>query len=87
MQARVMTQEFQRAKDILGSERKAVFALAGGDLKDDQGNLKSWAEVKADKENFTKSWYIQPSSDAKRRDEINNLVAMYEAERKRIRGF
>lgn len=87
MQARVATQEFQRAKDILGSERKAVFALAGGDLRDEQGNIKSWAEVKRDKENFTKSWYIQPSTDAKRRDEINTLVALYEAERKRIRGF
>lgn len=87
MQARVTTQEFQRAKDILGSERKAVFALAGGDLRDNQGNIKSWAEVKRDKENFTKSWYIQPSTDAKRRDEINTLVASYEAERKRIRGF
>lgn len=86
MQARVLTQEFQRAKDILGSDRKAIFALAGGDIRDDQGNIKSWAEVKKDKENFTKNWFIQPSNDARIREEVNALVALYNAERRRIRG-
>ena len=82
----MLTQEFQRAKDILGSDRKAIFALAGGDIRDDQGNIKSWAEVKKDKENFTKNWFIQPSNDAKIREEVNALVALYNAERRRIRG-
>lgn len=86
MQARVATQEFQRAKDILGSERKAIFALVGGKLRDEHGHIKSWSEVKQDRENFMKRWFIQPSSEAKTRDEINALVAMYEAEYKRIRG-
>lgn len=87
MQARVLNQEFQRAKNILGSERKAVFALAGGDLRDSNGIIKSWAEVKQDKEAFMKDWFIQPSEDATRRDKINTLVSNYDKLYNNIRGI
>lgn len=86
MQARVLNQEFQRAKDVLGNERKAVFALAGGDIRDENGIIKSWEEVKQDKEAFRKNWYIQPSEDAAKRDEINTLVSNYNSYYNNIRG-
>jgi hypothetical protein len=87
MQARVLNQEFQRAVDILGSERKAIFALAGGKLGNNTDDApKSWREIKADKENFTKNWFLRPSGNAKEREAINELVAKYDSEYRRIRG-
>jgi hypothetical protein len=38
-QNRVLVHEFQRANDLLGSERKAIFALAGGDLRTPEGEV------------------------------------------------
>lgn len=87
MQARVLATEFQRANDILGSERKAVYALAGGKLIDENGSVKSWAEIKKDNENFMKQWFIKPSSDEKERNQINAIVAMYNSEYNRLRRF
>jgi hypothetical protein len=87
MQARVLNQEFQRAVDILGSERKAIFALAGGKLGNNTDDApRSWREIKADKENFTKNWFLRPSGNAKEREAINELVAKYDSEYRRIRG-
>ena len=87
LQARVLVQEFQRAKDILGNERKAIFALAGGKMVDQDGIIKSWAEIKQDRNNFIKSWFIQPSDNATDRNEINTIVARYNAECKKLRGI
>lgn len=86
MQARVLIQEFQRAQDLLGSERKALYALAGGNLIDNKGNLKNWKEIKADKESFFKDWYIRPSQDTKERDIINTRIAQYNAFYQNING-
>lgn len=87
MQARVLVTEFQRANDILGSERKAIYALAGGKLVDENGSIKSWTEIKKDTENFMKQWFIKPSSDEKERNQINAIVAMYNSESNRLRRF
>lgn len=87
MQARVLATEFQRANDILGSERKAVYALAGGKLIDENGSVKSWAEIKKDNENFMKQWFIKPSSDEKERNQINAIVEMYNSEYNKLRRF
>ena len=87
MQARVLATEFQRANDILGSERKAIYALAGGKLTDENGSIKSWVEIKKDTENFMKQWFIKPSSDEKERNQINAIVAMYNSESNRLRRF
>lgn len=77
LQARVLNQEFQRAIDLLGSEGKAIYALAGGDVTDEEGNVRSWKEVKADKEAFMKKWFIKPSSDDKQRKKVNDIIAKY----------
>lgn len=86
LQARVLNQEFQRARDLLGSEGKAIYALAGGDVTDEEGNVRSWKEVKADKEAFMKKWFIKPSSDNKKRDQVNKLVAQYNKVQQRMEG-
>lgn len=77
MQGRVLLQEYQRAKDLLGSARKAVFALAGGSMLDEEGNVKSWKEIKADDEAGLKGWFIKPSLDAVERNRINGIVARF----------
>lgn len=76
-QARTLIHEFQRAKDVLGTDRKAVFALAGGELKTEAGEVKSWQDIKADEEAYAKEWYISPSSDATKRNAINEVLAMF----------
>lgn len=86
LQARVLNQEFQRARDLLGSEGKAIYALAGGDVTDEEGNIRSWKEVKADKEAFMKKWFIKPSSDNKKRNQVNKLVAQYNKAQQRMEG-
>jgi hypothetical protein len=87
LQARVLTQEFQRATDILGNERKAIYALVGGQMADDKGEIKTWSEIKQDKENFTKNWFISPTLDDKKRSEVNALVSMYNTICSRNRGL
>lgn len=87
LQARVLAQEFQRAVDLLGSESKAVYALGGGQMKTDSGEVKTWAEIKADKEAFMKNWFIRPSENKRKRDELNALLAMYHDEVRRTRGY
>lgn len=87
LQARVLAQEFQRAIDLLGSEEKAVFALGGGQMKTEEGEVKTWAEVKADKDAFMKDWFIKPSENKREREELNALLAMYQDEVRRIRGY
>lgn len=77
MQGRVLLQEYQRAKDLLGSARKAVFALAGGSMLDEDGNVKSWKEIKADDEAGLKGWFIKPSLDTAERNRINGIVARF----------
>lgn len=87
LQARVLAQEFQRAMDLLGSENKALFALGGGQMRTDNGEVKSWAEIKADKDAFMKDWFMKPSENKRERDEINALLAMYQNEVRKIRGY
>ena len=87
LQSRVLAQEFQRAIDILGNERKAVYALMGGQMADEHDNIKTWDEIKRDKENFTKNWFIKPTTDDKKREEVNTLVAMYNTVYNQIRGI
>ena len=87
LQSRVLAQEFQRAIDILGNERKAVYALMGGQMADEHDNIKTWDEIKKDKENFIKSWFIKPTTDDKKREEVNTLVAMYNKVYNQIRGI
>lgn len=87
LQARVLAQEFQRAVDLLGSESKAVYALGGGQMRTDSGEVKTWAEIKADKEAFMKNWFIRPSENKRKRDELNALLAMYHDEVRRTRGY
>ena len=77
LQARVLNQEFQRALDILKTEGKAIYALAGGEVTDEEGNIRTWSELKKDKEAFMKKWFIQPSQDSKKRDRINGIVSKY----------
>ena len=78
LQNRVLVHEFQRATDLLGSERKAIFALAGGDLRTPEGEVKSWKDIKSDDMAYEKEWYISPSADDKRRDTINKVLAMFD---------
>lgn len=78
LQNRVLVHEFQRATDLLGSERKAIFALAGGDLRTPEGEIKSWKEIKSDDMAYEKEWYISPSADDKRRNTINEVLAMFD---------
>jgi soluble lytic murein transglycosylase-like protein len=78
LQNRVLVHEFQRATDLLGSERKAIFALAGGDLRTPEGEIKSWKEIKSDDMAYEKEWYIAPSADDKRRNTINEVLAMFD---------
>lgn len=87
MQARVLQQEFQRAFDILGSETKAIYALAGGTLKNNLGEVKTWHEIKADRENFMKRYFIQPSSNNKERTAINSQVQLFIALCNKFRGI
>ncbi len=87
LQARVLNQEFQRALDILKSEGKAIYALAGGEVTDEEGNIRSWSELKKDKEAFMKKWFIQPSTDSKKRDKINSIVNKYQQVHKFIKGI
>jgi hypothetical protein len=77
-QNRVLVHEFQRANDLLGSERKAIFALAGGDLRTPEGEVKSWKDIKSDDMAYEKEWYIAPSADDKRRNTINEVLAMFD---------
>lgn len=86
LQARVLNQEFQRAIDVLGSEGKAIYALAGGDVTDEEGNIRSWKEVKEDGEAFLKQWFIKPSSDNKKRNNVNKLVAQYQEAYSKVKG-
>ena len=86
LQARVLNQEFQRAIDVLGSEGKAIYALAGGDVVDEEGNVRSWKEVKEDQEAFLKKWLIKPSSDDKKRKKVNNVIAKYNKAYDLVRG-
>lgn len=78
LQNRVLVQEFQRASEILGTERKAVYALAGGSFRDMQGKVKTWKEIKADKDAFMKDWFLRPEPDTSLRKKINNAVAEYD---------
>lgn len=78
LQNRVLVHEFQRATDLLGSERKAIFALAGGDLRTPEGEVKSWKDIKSDDMAYEKEWYISPSADDKRRNTINQVLAMFD---------
>lgn len=87
MQSRVLTQEYQRAIDILGSSNKAVYALAGGSLISNNNEIKSWSEIKQDKESFRKTWYIKPSNNDKERSLTNALVAQYNKNYNRLRGL
>ena len=87
MQARVLDQEFQRAEDILGSINKAIYALAGGTLKDNNGKIKTWDEIKQDKENFMKRYFIQPSSDNKTRNIVNQQVQTFTNLCRKFRGI
>ena len=73
--------------DLLGSENKALFALGGGQMRTDNGEVKSWAEIKADKDAFMKDWFMKPSENKRERDEINALFAMYQNEVRKIRGY
>lgn len=77
MQARVLTQEYQRAEDVLGSARKAVFALAGGNMVDSQGRIRSWEEIKRDKEAYREKWFIKPAADAAQRNQINSIISRF----------
>lgn len=86
LQNRVLVQEFQRGMDLLGSERKAVYALAGGEFSDEDGNIKSWKEIKADKEAFMKNWFIRPVGDKAKRDKANKIVSNYDIIRHRLGG-
>ena len=86
LQARVLNLEFQRAIDILGSSYKAIYALAGGQVRDERGNIKTWQQVKEDKESFMRSWVIHPSEDKKQRDIANAFVESYQRYYGRLRG-
>lgn len=86
LQARVLNLEFQRAIDILGSDKKAIYALAGGNVIDDKGNVKSWKEVKADRDAYMKQWFIKPSENARERDIANAFVESYQKYYGRLRG-
>lgn len=86
MQARVLNQEFQRANDLLGSERKAIYAIAGGTLVDEKGKVKSWSEIKEDKDAYMKNWYIKPTGTDQEISEINAMVEQYERTYARLRG-
>lgn len=86
LQARVLNQEFQRAQDILGSERKAIYAISGGTLAEKNGERKTWAEIKKDKEAYLKEWFIKPELDDTIRNKVNQTVATYDAEYRRLRG-
>ena len=86
LQARVLNQEFQRAIDMLGSENKAIYALAGGDVTDEEGNIRSWKEIKKDKEAFLKKWFIKPSSDIKKRNNVNKIVEQYQKALHTVKG-
>lgn len=87
LQARVLNQEFQRALDILKTEGKAIYALAGGEVTDEEGNIRTWADLKKNREAFIKNWFIQPSKDSKKRDKINNIVNTYQQVYKKMRGL
>lgn len=87
LQARVLQQEFQRAYDILGSENKAIYALAGGKLRNDYGEIKSWEEIKQDRENFMKRYFIQPAEDNKTRTAVNNQVQIFNALYRKHKGI
>lgn len=86
LQARVLNLEFQRALDILGTDYKAIYAIAGGNVMDSKGNVKSWREVKQDKEAYMKQWYIKPSENAHERDIANAFVESYNKYYGRLRG-
>ena len=86
LQARVLNQEFQRAIDVLGSEGKAIYALAGGDVTDEEGNIRSWKEIKEDQEAFLKQWFIKPSSDNKKRNNVNKIVEQYNKALHTVKG-
>ncbi|MBQ6908090.1 MAG: lytic transglycosylase domain-containing protein [Clostridia bacterium] len=81
LQARVLTQEYQRAEDVLGNERKAVYALGGGDMVDEEGNVKSWKDIKAQDDAYLKQWRISPSKDEQTRKRMNTLMAVYKSAR------
>lgn len=87
LQARVLDQEFQKAEDILGSINKAIYALAGGTLKDNNGKIKTWDEIKQDKENFMKRYFIVPSKDNKTRTLINAQVNFFNQRYRQLRGL
>ena len=87
LQARVLDQEFQRAEDILGSVNKAIYALSGGSLKDEYGKIRTWDEIKKDKENFMKRYFIVPSKDDKIRDAVNKQVETFHNTFRKLRGM
>lgn len=86
LQARVLNLEFQRAINILGTDYKAIYALAGGNVIDEHGNVKSWREVKEDREAYRKQWFIKPSEDSKQRNIANAYVESYQKYYARLRG-
>ena len=81
LQARVLTQEYQRAEDILGNERKAVYALGGGEMVDEEGNVKSWKDIKAQDDAYLKQWRMSLSKDEAKRRSMNTLMAAYKSAR------
>lgn len=87
LQTRVLAQEFQRAIDVLGNERKAVYALAGGTVRDENGNVKSWSQVKEDIDAFTKEWFIHPNKDDSARELANATLAAYQEGLRELRGY
>lgn len=87
MQARVLNQEFQRANDLLKTERKAIYAIAGGTFVDETGKVKTWRQIKEDKYAFMKNWYIRPSGSDADIEKVNNLVETYEKRYRQLRGM
>lgn len=77
LQARVLAHEYQRAREVLGNDRKALYAMAGGNFTDGEAEPRSWADIKNDPESFKKDWLISTETNNDIRANINNRMELF----------
>lgn len=83
MQARVLVNEFQKAKYFFGNEDLAFHAMAGGVFSSSDGERMGWNELKDDPNRYRSEWY-QSYRDEKDKKSLQELHDNYIEYRKNI---
>ena len=83
MQARVLVNEFQKAKYFFGNEDLAFHAIAGGVFSSSDGERMGWNELKDDPNRYRSEWY-QSYRDEQDKKSLQELHDNYIEYRKNI---